>query len=76
VGGLSIVILTLTSPINLKMPTKSALVLETKGSFVPLFHSHTSERDYIDYDTFYVFFIFFVEAETTKVLNELRGNSV
>ena len=59
-GGreLSIVILTLTSPINFDMPTKSVLVLEAKGSFVLLFHSHTSlsERDHIDHDTFYYYF--------------------
>ena len=59
-GGreLSIAILTLTSPINFYMPTKSVLVLEAKGSFVLLFHSHTSlsERDHIDHDTFYYFF--------------------
>ena len=69
-GGreLSIAILTLTSPINFDMPTKSVLVLEAKGSFVLLFHSHTSlsERDHIDHDTFY--FSSFFEAETTKSL--------
>ena len=72
-GGreLSIAILTLTSPINFDMPTKSVLVLEAKGSFVLLFHSHTSlsERDHIDHDTFYYFFFqVFFEAETTKSL--------
>lgn len=59
-GGreLSIAILTLT---NFDMPTKSVLVLGAKGSFVLLFHSHTSlsERDHIDHDTFYFFFKFF-----------------
>ena len=57
-GELSIAILSLTSPINFDMPRKSVLVLEAKGSFVLLFHSHTSlsERDHIDHDTFYYFF--------------------
>lgn len=36
-GELSIAILTLTSPINFDMPTKSVLVLEANGSFVLLF---------------------------------------
>ena len=60
-GELSIAILTLTPPINFNMPTKSALVLETKGSFVLLFHSHTSlsERDHIDHDKFYYYFFHF-----------------
>ena len=57
--------------INFNKPTKSVLVLEAKGSFVLLFHSHTSlsERDHIDHDTFYYFFFqVFFEAETTKSL--------
>ena len=68
-GEFSIAILTLTSPINFNMPTKSVLVLETKGSFVLLFHSHTSlsERDHIDHDTFYYYFFhFFLKLKLQK----------
>ena len=58
-GELSIAILTLTPPINFNMPTKSVLVLETKGSFVLFFHSHTSLSEPRPHRSQHVLLLFF-----------------